>query len=138
MQLLNNGLYVMNGKRYFFDTNTIIALLKGNQEILSLACQADFIAISVISRLEFFSFSSLSEEDKALFNQFVSRVTVVDLTMNNPVLLDMISDIRINSTLKLPDAIVAASAKLVNAILVTADIKLANYAKESALLFKAV
>ena len=126
----------MNGKRYLFDTNAIVALLKGNTEIVALANEADFIAISVISRLEFFAFSSLTQADKDLFNRFVDRVTVIDLAMHNPLLLDAISEIRTQSSLKLPDAIVAASAKSVNAALVTADIKLANYAKESAYLFK--
>ncbi len=136
MRLANSGLYVMNGKRYFFDTNTIVALLKGNSEIMKLATEAEFIAISVISRLEFFAFASLSKFDKDLFERFVSRVTVVDLAMHNPLLLDAISEIRIQSGLKLPDAIIAASAKSVNAILVTADVKLANYTKESSILFQ--
>lgn len=126
----------MNGKRYFFDTNAIVALLKGHSEIVALANEADFIAISIISRLEFFAFSSLTQADKDLFNRFVDRVTVIDLAMHNPLLLDAISEIRTQSSLKLPDAIVAASAKSVNATLVTADIKLANYTKESAYLFK--
>ena len=101
-----------------------------------MANEADFIAISIISRLEFFAFSSLTQADKDLFNRFVDRVTVIDLAMHNPLLLDAISEIRTQSSLKLPDAIVAASAKSVNATLVTADIRLANYAKESAYLFK--
>ncbi|MBD3768489.1 MAG: hypothetical protein IE928_11215 [Gammaproteobacteria bacterium] len=46
---------MINGKRYFFDTNAIVALLKGHTEILALANAADFMAISVISRLEFFA-----------------------------------------------------------------------------------
>ena len=136
MWSVNSGLYVMNGERYFFDTNAIVALLKGNNEIVDLTKQADFIAISVISRLEFFAFASLKEVDKNLFERFVARVTVVDLAMHNPVLLDAISEIRIQSSLKLPDAIIAASAKSVNAILVTADVKLANYAKDSSILFQ--
>ncbi|UQB42422.1 hypothetical protein JX580_00460 [Thiomicrospira microaerophila] len=43
----------MSGKRYFFDTNAIVALLKGHPDVVSLAQSADFIGISVISRLEF-------------------------------------------------------------------------------------
>lgn len=126
----------MNGKRYFFDTNAIVALLKGNSEITNLANKADLIAISVISCLEFFAFASLSEVDKDLFERFVARVTVVDLAMHNPVLLDAISEIRTKSSLKLPDAIIAASAKSVSAALVTADVKLANYARASSILFQ--
>lgn len=111
-------------------------MLKGQPEITRLANDADFIAISVISRLEFFSFSALTQADKNLFDHFVALVDVVDLSMQNQSLLDAVSAIRINSSLKLPDAIVMASAKSVGATLVTADIKLANYAGDHAILFK--
>ncbi|WP_050984966.1 PIN domain-containing protein [Thiorhodospira sibirica] len=126
----------MSGKRYFFDTNAIIALLQGHEVLVNLAHQAEFIGISVISRLEFFAFSGLTQEDKVLFDQFVSRVNVTDITMQDPVLLDTISQIRMMGSLKLPDAIIIASAQSVHSVLVTADIQLANFAKTSVFLFK--
>ena len=126
----------MSGKHYFFDTNAIIALLQGHEVLVNLAHHAEFIGISVISRLEFFAFSGLTQEDKALFDQFVSRVNVTDITMKDPVLLDAISQIRMTGSLKLPDAIIIASAQSVNSVLVTADVQLANFAKTSVFLFK--
>jgi predicted nucleic acid-binding protein len=126
----------MNGKRYFFDTNAIIALLKSHPQVTQLAHDADYIAISVISRLEFFSFSGVTQQDRSLFDLFMQRVDVVDLSMSNTDLLDDVSAIRVNSTLKLPDAIILASARSVDTILVTADAKLANHAEPSAILFK--
>ena len=126
----------MSGKHYFFDTNAIIALLQGHEVLVNLAHQAEFIGISVISRLEFFAFSGLTQEDKALFDQFVSRVNVTDITMKDPVLLDAISQIRMTGSLKLPDAIIIASAQSVHSVLVTADVQLANFAKTSVFLFK--
>lgn len=116
----------MSGKRYFFDTNAIVALLKGYPDIVGLAHQAEFIGISVISRLEFFAFSGLTEHDKQMFDQFISRVDVIDLTMADNRLLDAISAIRVKSSVKLPDAIIMASAQSVDSVLVTADIKLAK------------
>ncbi len=120
--------YAMNGKRYLLDTNAIIALLNGHQGLVTLLASADYVAISVISRLEFLSFSGITSAQRQLFDQFTARVDVVDLSMSNLSLLDMISDVRIHSSLKLPDAIVAASAKNSSATLVTADHRLANYA----------
>ena len=64
MPCLSNKRCVMSGKRYLFDTNAIVALLKGHKELVSLAHDAEFIGISVISRLEFFAFSGLVEADK--------------------------------------------------------------------------
>lgn len=38
----------MNGRRYFLDTNAIVALLAGNRMLLELLNQADYVATSVI------------------------------------------------------------------------------------------
>ena len=135
MPCLSNKRCEMSGKRYLFDTNAIVALLKGHKELVSLAHGAEFIGISVISRLEFFAFSGLVEADKEMFDLFVKRVHVIDLSMRDISLLNTISEIRMKSSLKLPDAIVAASALSVGAVLVTADVKLSNFTKD-VLLFK--
>ena len=136
MQSLNKEPCVVNGKRYFFDTNAIIALLQGHEVLVKLVHHADFIGISVISRLEFFAFSELTQEDKLLFDQFVSRIHVTDITMKDLVLLDAISQTRMTSSLKLPDAIIIASAQSAHSVLVTADVQLASFAKTSVFLFK--
>ena len=60
----------MNG-RLFLDTNTIIQLLKGNQELIEILQEAEFIACSVISKLEYLSFSNISKNDVELFNHIV-------------------------------------------------------------------
>ena len=52
----------MNGK-FFLDTNAIIQLLKGNQELLEILQNAEFIACSIISKLEYMSFQDISEND---------------------------------------------------------------------------
>jgi tRNA(fMet)-specific endonuclease VapC len=57
----------MNGNRYLLDTNAIIQLLKGNSEIAGILKNAKYIACSVISVIEFLSFSNLEAEDKSLF-----------------------------------------------------------------------
>jgi len=58
----------MNGKGFLLDTNAIIQLLKGNKGLLSLISDADFISTSIISEMEYFSFSGLSEEDVLLYH----------------------------------------------------------------------
>ncbi len=50
----------MNGKFYFLDTNAIIQLLKGNQNLIEMLQEAEFIACSVISKFEYLSFPNLS------------------------------------------------------------------------------
>ena len=56
-----------------------------------------------------------------LLNNFLKRIDVVDLEMDNFTLLLNTSQIRIIHKLKLPDAIIAATSVANNASLITAD-----------------
>ncbi len=111
----------MSGKRYLLDTNAIIFLLADNQDIFDVVQEADWLGISIISQLEFLAFSGLSQNDQDLFKQFVQRVNVIDLSSKQPLLIDKIIEIRKQYRLKLPDAIIAASAIQSSSILITAD-----------------
>jgi predicted nucleic acid-binding protein len=82
---------------------------------------ADSIFISVINELEFKSFSSLSLNDIEVFDAFVSIIKVLDLLSSDIILKNKIIEIRNTYKLKLPDAIIAATAIINNAILITAD-----------------
>lgn len=128
----------MSGKRYFLDTNAIIQLLKGNQGLITLLKPADFIAISIISRLEFLSFYDLSDKDKALYQNFENRVTVIELALNDMDLLARIVKTRATSSLKLPDAIILSSAHIHNSILLTADKKMLTQSQFRSVSFKLV
>ena len=107
--------------KLLLDTNAIIALLKENEELKKATDTADAIFISVISELEFRSFTNLSESDRNLFDSFTSIVDVFDLQSSNTTLKNKIIEIRNTYRLKLPDAIIAATAIINNAIPVTAD-----------------
>lgn len=107
--------------RIFLDTNAIISLLNENAGVINAIESADEIFISIVNELEFKSFSNLSLHDIRLFESFASEVNIVDLNSSDKLLKEKIIDIRNNYKLKLPDAIIAASAIINNAILVTAD-----------------
>jgi len=111
----------MNGNRFLLDTNAIVALLDGNADINRLIIGADWVGVSIISVLEYMSFSNLSMDDMDLLNNFLKRIDVVDLEMDNFTLLLNTSQIRIIHKLKLPDAIIAATSVANNASLITAD-----------------
>lgn len=83
---------------------------------------ANWVAIPIIVELEFLSFPNLNAKDALLFEQFKSRVEVINLESTNQALVERIIDIRKNSGLKLPDAIVAASAIESHASLITNDV----------------
>jgi tRNA(fMet)-specific endonuclease VapC len=111
----------MPGNRFLLDTNALIALLQGNRELVALTQAADWLGVSVINVLEFLGFDGLAEQDRLLLQQFLLRVTVVDIAHNNAALMAQIAVIRQRKTLKLPDAIVLASAVLYGATVITND-----------------
>ena len=111
----------MSGNRYLLDTNAIILLLQGNQHLVALLDQARWVGISVISKLEFLAFTGLSFADRELYAKFETRVDVVGVLADDRHLLDTIVAFRVSSGLKLPDAIIAASATSRGACLITAD-----------------
>ena len=120
----------MLGKRYLLDTNALVALLQGQEGLLSLTQQAQWLGVSVINVLEFLCFDGLTDADRDLFAVFLSRVEVVDLAYENKTLMALIADTLKRSAVKLPDAIVAASAVLNQAILVTNDAQLLKLSAE--------
>ncbi|MDM8565750.1 type II toxin-antitoxin system VapC family toxin [Candidatus Halobeggiatoa sp. HSG11] len=110
----------MNG-RYFLDTNAIIQLLKGNQNLVEILQGAKFIACSVISKLEYLSFPNLSQNDVKLFEVFARKIEIMDLISDNDELHQYIMNIRNRKKLKLPDAIIIGCSMYSQCTLITAD-----------------
>lgn len=86
-----------------------------------LAGDAEWIGVSVLTEIEFLAFPGLSESDTMLFRRFLERVEIVNLAHEDTALLNEVVVFRRLRRLRLPDAIIAASAKANHATLVTAD-----------------
>ncbi|HWB54515.1 MAG TPA: PIN domain-containing protein [Tepidisphaeraceae bacterium] len=126
----------MNGNRIVLDTNAIIALLQSNQRVIDYAQSAKWVGISVISQIEFLSFSKLADADRELFGEFVARVEVIDIRSTDQSFLDLIVKIRQETKPRLPDAIIAATAVHHDASVVTADTVLAKMTRLEILPFE--
>lgn len=111
----------MNGNRFLLDTNAVVSLLDGNTYINNLITRADWIGISIITVIEYISFTELSLDDMVLLNSFLERIDIIELTGDNFSLISEIAQIRMAYKLKLPDAIIAATSIANNASLITAD-----------------
>jgi len=111
----------MSGSRLLLDTNAVVDLLRGASGYEVPVARASWVGISVISRLEFLAFSGLGDEDRSLFERFCERVETVWLAQDSMVIIDETVRIRRDSGLRLPDAIIAATAQASGAVLVTAD-----------------
>ena len=116
----SNGVCEMNGK-YLLDTNAVVGLLRGNTSLIQILQKATWVGISVITELEFLSFPELVTQDELLFQQFKSRVEVVDLQSSDMKMISRIIEIRRSAKVKLPDAIIAATALENDATLVSQD-----------------
>ena len=73
------------------------------------------------TQLEFLSFPGLTESDELLFMRFAERVDIVNLDAQRLDLISTVLQLRKTRKLKLPDAIIAASALTHSATLVTSD-----------------
>ena len=102
------------------DTNVALYYL-GGRLINTLPAGQYFV--SVITEIELLSYPSLSSDQEVLIRDFLTHVTVMGLDSN---IKDLAIALRKTYRLKLPDAVVAATAKFLNAMLLTNDIKLTN------------
>lgn len=107
----------MNGIDFLADTNAIIYLLSGN------SCMKPFlkktVAISVISYMELLSFSSITDDEEKRLRQFLS---ICDLIQIDKQIMEKTIQLRRKYKIKLPDAIIAATAIIHDIPLITADI----------------
>jgi len=118
----------MNGKgRYFLDTNALVALGYGNDALRTMLEEADYLATSVICKIEFLQGIALDSAACSLFAALLNELEVVDLKHGDHLITSEIVRIRQqNKHIKLPDAIVMASANVRQAVLITNDKQIQN------------
>lgn len=106
----------MNGIKYLADTNAIIYLLAGN------VCMKPYLherlAVSVITFMELLSFPGLIAEEEKSIRKFLSLCEI--LQIDEQVREETIR-IRKAHKVKLPDAIIGATAVTKDLTLITAD-----------------
>ena len=101
-----------------FDTNIIIDYLSGYQQAKDLLEQHTAPRISIITKMEVLVGSD--NENEQMIRDFLSRFITVEL--NNDIAEYAVS-IRKEYAIKLPDAIIWASAKYNNCLLLTRNTK---------------
>jgi predicted nucleic acid-binding protein len=110
--------------RYLLDTNAVIALLAGDSALATLWSKGKWAGVSVVSVLEFLSWPGLESGQESIFRRFLERVSIVNLDWSDKHLMAQTISLRKGRGLKLPDAIILASALANGAVLVTRDEKL--------------
>ena len=106
----------MSGIDYFADTNAVLYFLSGNDCMKPYASSR--FAFSIISEMELLSFSKITEEEEKRIRGFLNTCSFVEITDS---IKNRAIHLRRTYNIKLPDAIIAASAIEHNLPLITAD-----------------
>ena len=106
----------MDKSRYVLDTSVIILLLKS--ETIPEAFNHFELFVSIVSRMELLSKPDITQEDERVIQGFLSNVTVVGIDDS---IESTVITLRRSKKLKLPDSIIAATAIILNATLLTHD-----------------
>ncbi|KOH45513.1 type II toxin-antitoxin system VapC family toxin [Sunxiuqinia dokdonensis] len=114
----------MEGQDYLIDTNVVIyylglALSKESEKRIDRILSGNYY-ISVINQIELLGFSKLTKQETIVLESFVAGSTVLDL--DEKVIRKTIQ-IRKTHSIKLPDAIIAATCLVHNCALITHNIK---------------
>lgn len=107
----------MSGNKIFLDTNILLYILNGD-EALKEKINNNLFYISFITELELLSYDKLTSGQHLKVEKLLSLCRVVNY---NDIIKHFCIDYRKELKLKLPDAVIAASAKYLELPLFTAD-----------------
>ena len=112
----------MNGIKYLLDTNFVIGLLKTTPEVVSIANQHTILAVecaySAITRMELLGYPGITLAEEKLISQRLANFCHLGIS---PEIEDLVIDLRRARRIKLPDAIIAATAMHHHVSLLTLD-----------------
>ena len=102
--------------KYLFDTNAVIYFLSDNWQLDDFQEEDEFI-ISFVNKIELLA-GDITEEEKALIDNFLESVEVINVDEH---IIEKTIEYRKMQKLKVPDAIIMATAEVNGAKLITAD-----------------
>lgn len=106
----------------FLDTNVLVHLLDGNKKVLSML-QDKTIHVSFVTEMELLSKKLITKKEIAIINALLDSCKIYDF--NEAIKNEAILLMR-NNRLKMPDAIIAATASYYEIEMITGDTKFKN------------
>ncbi|MFB2121414.1 type II toxin-antitoxin system VapC family toxin [Parapedobacter sp. 2B3] len=110
------------GTRYLIDSNSVIYYLEGSLPVLGMSFMDDVINdipnISIVTKIEVLGFK-MSKQDARLMGDFVDAANVIGLT---DAIADKTIELRKNQKIKLPDAVIAATALFHGLVLISRNL----------------
>lgn len=115
----------MSGTRFLLDTNIVIGLLKGELSVLAhlqqhgvFLQQSDY---SFMTRIELLGYPSITDLETEKITAILEVMRYLPMTLT---IEDKVIEIRRQQGLKIPDAIIAATAHIHGLTLITLDQRL--------------
>jgi len=109
----------MNGNKALLDSNIIIYLSK-RQLPFSFLDRFESVYISVISYMEVLGYNFANSQEKDFINELISLFNVIFIDQK---IANSVIDIRKKIHIKLPDAIIAATAMVDDLCLITRNVE---------------
>lgn len=106
----------MNGRKVLLDTNIVLLLL--GSKLNPAGLPDGTYVVSVVTELELLSYSGLTTTEQKLIHQFLRDAEIIELSEE---IKKQSVALRRKYRLRLPDAIICATAFSYDAILVTRD-----------------
>ena len=106
----------MNGNKYLADTNILLYIITGNDAVFEFINDEFFI--SEVSEIELLGNKGILDTQLKYRKQIIDRCTIVSLSEN---IKRLTIQLKQNYTIKIPDAIIAATSIYLNLPLLTAD-----------------
>jgi predicted nucleic acid-binding protein len=107
----------MSGINYLFDTNAVLYFLNQPRKLHD----GSVVFISFVNELELLSYSKLSSNEEKAITHFLKLIEIINIDQQ---IKNTTITLRQKYLLKLPDAIICATAMIHKLILVTNDLKL--------------
>jgi predicted nucleic acid-binding protein len=121
----------VNGIKFLLDTNFVIGLVKGNEPVINILrnrkIAIEECSYSFITRIELLGYPAITESEIQVISRVLRAIQYLAMTQ---VIENTTIDIRRKYKLKIPDAIIASTAKAMDLELLTLDQQLANRTSE--------
>jgi predicted nucleic acid-binding protein len=112
------------GVNYLWDTNTVVYYLQQQyppnaEKFIDTILSVDFPILSAITEIELLCWKTNTKQDELLLKKFIDEATIIEL---ESAIKTKTADIRKVHKIKLPDAIIAATAIVFDLTLLTRNL----------------
>lgn len=119
----------MSGAKYLLDTNFVLGIVKGNVDVATVLSQLglgfDQYGYSAITKMEALGFPGITPTEEATISALLAKLVYFPVTAD---IEAQTIKLRRNTKLKLPDAIIVATARVHGLQLLSLDKNLLSFA----------